>query len=507
MRFKNREQAGKMLADRLINKYNNASKDFIVLALPRGGVPVAYQISERLKAPLDVFLVRKLGVEGQVITFIALFRQEELAMGAITETATVFNHDIIDVLRIDEKSIKRVIAKEKSELQRRNQKYRKGKTPVDVSGKIIILVDDGIATGATMSACCTSLKQLNPKKLVVAVPVAASDTISKIIKKVDDVVCVLTPENLMGIGQWYEDFTQMEDQEVLELLEKAEKVCSSKSKPKSFKRELELSRRVKQLSEEKLEKIVKDEKVKCIDDCDIRKYILVGNQYETARKKMRLLEYDAELEGSDEDENKVLSDLEISENNISDDLNVENTSKNNVENTKDIQNIKANTHIKDIGNVKDTENTKDIEINASIKDIGNVEDTKNTKNVEINTSTEDIVNVEDTNNTKDIGDIEVHISSEDVGNVEDIQNTKDVEDIEVNTSIEDVGNVEDTRDIIGNTQDMEYIDVNTDAEDLADTEDFIGNTQDMKNIEDYLDESNSSLSPSTNHIEEINDDN
>ncbi|CAJ0910899.1 14145_t:CDS:10 [Entrophospora sp. SA101] len=470
MRFKNREQAGKMLADRLINKYNNASKDFIVLALPRGGVPVAYQISERLKAPLDVFLVRKLGVEGQVITFIALFRQEELAMGAITETATVFNHDIIDVLRIDEKSIKRVIAKEKSELQRRNQKYRKGKTPVDVSGKIIILVDDGIATGATMSACCTSLKQLNPKKLVVAVPVAASDTISKIIKKVDDVVCVLTPENLMGIGQWYEDFTQMEDQEVLELLEKAEKVCpiptlssdkaediqdksilllnslnsSSKSKPKSFKRELELSRRVKQLSEEKLEKIVKDEKVKCIDDCDIRKYILVGNQYETARKKMRLLEYDA-----------VLSDLEISENNISDDLNVENTSKNNVENTKDIQNIKANTHIKDIGNVKDTENTKDIEINASIKDIGNVEDTKNTKNVEINTSTEDIVNVEDTNNTKDIGDIEVHISSEDVGNVEDIQNTKDVEDIEVNTSIEDVGNVEDTRDIIGNTQDME----------------------------------------------------
>ncbi|CAJ0752767.1 18928_t:CDS:2 [Entrophospora sp. SA101] len=263
---------------------------------------------------------------------------------------------------------------------------------------------------------------------------------------------------------------------------------SSKSKPKSFKRELELSRRVKQLSEEKLEKIVKDEKVKCIDDCDIRKYILVGNQYETARKKMRLLEYDAE-------------------NNISDDLNVENTSKNNVENTKDIQNIKANTHIKDIGNVKDTENTKDIEINASIKDIGNVEDTKNTKNVEINTSTEDIVNVEDTNNTKDIGDIEVHISSEDVGNVEDIQNTKDVEDIEVNTSIEDVGNVEDTRDIIGNTQDMEYIDVNTDAEDLADTEDFIGNTQDMKNIEDYLDESNSSLSPSTNHIEEINDDN
>ncbi|CAJ0762132.1 8822_t:CDS:2 [Entrophospora sp. SA101] len=186
--------AGKMLADRLINKYNNASKDFIVLALPRGGVPVAYQISERLKAPLDVFLVRKLGVEGQ-----------ELAMGAITETATVFNHDIIDVLRIDEKSIKRVIAKEKSELQRRNQKYRKGKTPVDVSGKIIILVDDGIATGATM--------------------IAASDTISKIIKKVDDVVCVLTPENLMGIGQWYEDFTQMEDQEVLELLEKAEKVC------------------------------------------------------------------------------------------------------------------------------------------------------------------------------------------------------------------------------------------------------------------------------------------
>ncbi|CAG8607343.1 7638_t:CDS:2 [Paraglomus brasilianum] len=216
--YKDRVHAGNVLADAIAKKYNNENNDIIVLALPRGGVPVAYQISQRMKTSLDVFLVRKIGVEGH----------EELAMGAISETATVFNKDVIS--QISEESIRRVIAKEagliveksKQELQRRNLKYRRGKPPVNVSGKIVILVDDGIATGATMKAAYKSLQEMKPKKIVVAVPVGAPDTINEINNEVDDVICPLQPAFLMGIGMWYLNFDQTEDAEVLDHLTKAE---------------------------------------------------------------------------------------------------------------------------------------------------------------------------------------------------------------------------------------------------------------------------------------------
>ncbi|CAG8470576.1 9640_t:CDS:2 [Paraglomus occultum] len=203
--YKDRVHAGNVLADAVAQKYNNENNDIIVLALPRGGVPVAYQISQRIKAPLDVFLVRKIGVEGH----------EELAMGAISETATVFNKEIIG--RISEESIRR-----KQELQRRNLMYRKGKPAVNVGGKTVILVDDGIATGATMRVAYKSLQTQKPKKIVIAVPVGAPDTINEMKNDVDDVICPLQPAFLMGIGMWYMNFNQTEDDEVLEYLAKAE---------------------------------------------------------------------------------------------------------------------------------------------------------------------------------------------------------------------------------------------------------------------------------------------
>ncbi|CAG8532845.1 5488_t:CDS:10 [Acaulospora colombiana] len=214
-KFQNRIHAGNILAEEVAKKYNNVNNDVIVLALPRGGVPVGFQIAQKIKAPFDVFLVRKIGVEGY----------EELAMGAITETSRIFNEDIISMLHIDQKSIDRVIQRESAELQRRNQKYRKGKPAPNVTGKIIILVDDGIATGATIRAAYTSLKKLNPSKIVVAVPVAAPDTLTKIGKEVDDTICPLVPRTLSGIGQWYHDFSQTEDDEVTTLLARAEEVC------------------------------------------------------------------------------------------------------------------------------------------------------------------------------------------------------------------------------------------------------------------------------------------
>ncbi|RHZ86955.1 hypothetical protein Glove_42g36 [Diversispora epigaea] len=247
-RFYNRVQAGTFLANDVAKKYDNVNKNVIILALPRGGVPVAYQIAQKIKAPLDVFLVRKIGVEGH----------EELAVGAITENSKIFNDNIIKMLHIGQDSINRVIKRETEELRRRNQLYRKGKPAPDVTGKIVILTEElrrrnqlyrkgkpapdvtgkivilvdgkyfyyyytyGIATGATMRAAYTSLKKLKPAEIVVAVPVAAPDTLSKVSKEVDNTICVMVPRNLGGIGQFYIDFSQTEDAEVLELLNKAE---------------------------------------------------------------------------------------------------------------------------------------------------------------------------------------------------------------------------------------------------------------------------------------------
>jgi predicted phosphoribosyltransferase len=183
--------------------------DVLVLALPRGGVPVAYEIARMLAVPLDIWLVRKLGAPGQ----------EELAMGAVAGTATlVLNQEIIKLLNIDEASIDAAITRERTELERRNKLYRRGMPAADVQGKTIILVDDGLATGATMHAAIVSLRGAGAARIVVAVPVGTTSACRKIRQEVDDLVCLYTPEPFFGVGQWYDNFMQTADEEVLALL-------------------------------------------------------------------------------------------------------------------------------------------------------------------------------------------------------------------------------------------------------------------------------------------------
>src|SRR3990167_898993 len=209
-RFLDRYQAGKMLAEQL--KSYAKKPDVIVLALPRGGVPVAYEVAKKLSVPLEVFIVRKLGVPGH----------EELAMGAIaTGGVVVFNDEIVDNLTISQAAINRVIQAEQQELQRRELTYRGNRPFPALSGKTIILVDDGIATGATMRAAIKSLRQQSPAAIIMAVPVAALSTCEEIANNVDKIVCLLKPHNFYAVGAWYEDFSQTTDNEVFELLTKA----------------------------------------------------------------------------------------------------------------------------------------------------------------------------------------------------------------------------------------------------------------------------------------------
>jgi predicted phosphoribosyltransferase len=183
--------------------------DVLVLALPRGGVPVAYEIARMLAVPLDVWLVRKLGAPGQ----------EELAMGAMAGTDTlVLNKEIIKLLNIDEASIDAAITRERTELERRNKLYRRGMPAPDIQGKTIILVDDGLATGATMRAAIVSLHDAGAARIVVAVPVGTTSACRKIRQEADDLVCLYTPEPFFGVGQWYDNFVQTTDEEVLALL-------------------------------------------------------------------------------------------------------------------------------------------------------------------------------------------------------------------------------------------------------------------------------------------------
>jgi putative phosphoribosyl transferase len=206
-RFRNRTQAGKLLAAQLTEYANRA--DVLVLGLPRGGVPVAYEVAKELDAPLDVCLVRKLGVPGH----------KELAMGAIaTVGVRVINENVVDWLRISPETINQVAAIEMRELDRRSHTYRGNRPLLEVKNHTIILVDDGIATGATIRAAIATLKKQQPGKLVVAVPVAAASTCEELQAEVDQVVCVMMPEDLCAIGIWYEDFQQTTDTEVCELL-------------------------------------------------------------------------------------------------------------------------------------------------------------------------------------------------------------------------------------------------------------------------------------------------
>jgi predicted phosphoribosyltransferase len=205
--FKNRTEAGQALATRLTSFANRS--DVLVLALPRGGVPVAAEVAKKLNAPLDVFVVRKLGLPGH----------PELAMGAIvTGGVRVFNGDVINSLRIPDEVINAVTAEELQELQRRERSYRNDLPPPEVRGKTIIIVDDGIATGSTMIAAVAALRQLEAGRIIVAAPVIAQSTFYLIHNAADEVAAVIAPEEFHGVGQWYEDFSQTTDDEVRQLL-------------------------------------------------------------------------------------------------------------------------------------------------------------------------------------------------------------------------------------------------------------------------------------------------
>mgnify|MGYP005847403843 CR=1 FL=1 len=208
--FQDRADAGKKLAERL-SKYANRP-DVIVLALPRGGVPVAFEIAQKLHAPLDVFLVRKLGVPGQ----------EELAMGAIASGGVrVVNPGVVKSLGISEESLEAVAAREGRELERRASAYRGDRPALDVSGRTVILVDDGLATGASMRAAVAALRLQKPARIVVAVPTAAPETCAALRPEVDELVCLETPTPFFGVGAWYKDFSQLGDEEVRSFLERA----------------------------------------------------------------------------------------------------------------------------------------------------------------------------------------------------------------------------------------------------------------------------------------------
>lgn len=208
--FQNRSEAGRYLATRLANFANR--DDVLVLALPRGGVPVAYEVVEALHAPLDIYLVRKLGVPGH----------EELAMGAIASGGVrVLNEDVVEYLRIPQSVIDSVAEIELEELERREREYRGNRPEPDVRGKTVILVDDGLATGSTMRAAAEALRQQQPARIVVAVPVSAPQTCDEYRMGVDEIVCAVTPEPFYGVGQWYVDFSQTTDEEVRQLLAKA----------------------------------------------------------------------------------------------------------------------------------------------------------------------------------------------------------------------------------------------------------------------------------------------
>jgi predicted phosphoribosyltransferase len=210
MKFKDRREGGEKLAKELSDYADR--DDVIILGLPRGGVPVAYEVAKELNAPLDVFLVRKIGVPGQ----------EELAMGAIASGGgRVLNDDILRSLNISDDDIRRVEEKEREELERREREFRGDRGELDVRNKTVILVDDGLATGASMRAAVTAVKDLGPNEIVVAVPSAARDSVESLKKEADRVIAVTTPEPYIAVGAWYENFGQTGDDEVKEILSSA----------------------------------------------------------------------------------------------------------------------------------------------------------------------------------------------------------------------------------------------------------------------------------------------
>ena len=206
-RVANRRQAGLALAEQL--SHLAGRDDVVVLGLPRGGVPVAYEVSRALHAPLDVFVVRKLGLPGH----------EEFAIGAIASGGIqVINREAVALYGLADATIEKVARAERRELERRERIYRTGRAPVPLEGRVVVLVDDGLATGATMRAAVLAARQRQPSRIVVAVPVGSRDTCREIGETADEVVCVSMPEPFLAVGLWYQDFSQTSDEEVRQLL-------------------------------------------------------------------------------------------------------------------------------------------------------------------------------------------------------------------------------------------------------------------------------------------------
>lgn len=208
--FADRSDAGRRLA-RALRAYENRN-DLLVLALPRGGVPVAFEVAQALRAPLDLLLVRKLGVPGH----------EELAMGAIASGGIqVLNREVVATTGVGDAELQTAVARERRELERREAAYRGERPAPEIAGRCVILVDDGLATGATMRAALTALRPQHPAALVVAVPVAPAEVLARLRAEADDLVCVQAPESFFAIGAWYRDFGQLDDDRVRDLLARA----------------------------------------------------------------------------------------------------------------------------------------------------------------------------------------------------------------------------------------------------------------------------------------------
>jgi putative phosphoribosyl transferase len=218
-RFRNRREAGRALAERLSGY--TCLDGVVVLALPRGGVPVGYEVARLLGAALDVFVVRKLGVPGH----------EELALGAVASGGVrVLNEDVVAALGLGEREIGQIVERELAEVERRERAYRGSRSPLELEHRLAILVDDGLATGATMRAAALAVRRLGPQRVVAAVPVAARQTCDDLRSDVDEIVCAFTPEPFYAVGRWYEDFGQTDDEEVQALLQEAAPAPPSSSR-------------------------------------------------------------------------------------------------------------------------------------------------------------------------------------------------------------------------------------------------------------------------------------
>jgi predicted phosphoribosyltransferase len=207
-RFRNRTEAGRLLGSEVARRIGDHT-GIIVLGLPRGGVPVAHEVAKALRAPLDVFIVRKLGVPGH----------EELAMGAIASGGVrVLNEEVLKYVPLSDRAIEAAAARERQELERRERSYRGARPPLDVAGKTVVVVDDGLATGSTMLAAVRALRQMNAGRVVVAVPVGAVQSCERLGAEADQAICLRRPEPFDAVGLWYDDFTQTTDDEVHEFM-------------------------------------------------------------------------------------------------------------------------------------------------------------------------------------------------------------------------------------------------------------------------------------------------